>query len=65
MPILQYKCNKCGKRFEELVKRYDDSVLCPDCKTEAVRDYNGDVYSATGKKTVRCSGDCKTCGGCR
>lgn len=31
MPILQYKCKKCGKRFEELVKSHTDTVVCPDC----------------------------------
>ena len=31
MPILQYKCKKCGKKFEELVKVYTDKVVCPDC----------------------------------
>ena len=29
MPILQYKCKKCGKRFEELVKSHTDTVVCP------------------------------------
>ena len=64
MPILQYKCPKCGKKFEELVKSYDNEVLCPDCNTKAERDYCGDMYSATGKPTKKCSGNCKTCGGC-
>ena len=31
MPILQYKCEKCGKKFEELVQKYDDAVRCPAC----------------------------------
>lgn len=65
MPILQYKCEKCGKKFEELVSRFDDTVLCPNCKQPAVRDWNGEVFSATGQKTKKCSGNCKTCGGCR
>lgn len=64
MPILQYKCPKCGKAFEELVKKYDDEVLCPDCKTAAVRSYCGQMYSATGRPVKKCTGNCKTCGGC-
>ena len=48
MPILQYKCPKCGKEFEELVKNYDERVLCSECGTEAVRSYSGSVWSATG-----------------
>ncbi len=64
MPILQYKCSDCGKRFEELVKVFSDEVFCPDCKAKCERDYSGEVYSSTGKKVVKCSGNCKTCGGC-
>lgn len=56
MPILQYKCKKCGKKFEELVKSYTDKMVCPDCGGETERDYEGPVYSATGKKTPRARG---------
>jgi putative FmdB family regulatory protein len=63
MPFLQYKCPKCGKKFDELVKSYLDEVLCPDCKETAVRDYSGEMYSSTGKQTKKCTGNCKTCGG--
>ena len=64
MPFLQYKCTKCGKKFDELVKSYLDEVKCPDCDGETVRDYAGDMYSATGKQSKKCSGNCKTCSGC-
>ena len=64
MPILQYKCPHCGKQFDELVKRHDEEVKCPVCGTAAVRDYGGTVYSATGRPAKKCSGNCKTCGGC-
>ncbi len=65
MPILQYFCKSCKKSFEELVKRYDERVVCPDCGGEAERSYSGEMFSATGKQTKKCSGNCKTCGGCR
>jgi putative FmdB family regulatory protein len=64
MPFLQYKCVKCQKRFEELVKVYTDKVVCPDCGGETERDYSGAMYSATGTTSKKCSGNCKTCGGC-
>lgn len=64
MPILEYKCSACGKEFEELVKRCDEEVLCPDCGTKAERVWSGKVYSATGKTGKHCSGNCKTCPGC-
>lgn len=65
MPILQYKCLSCGEQFEELVKKYDDKVICPRCKGRAERSYSGAVYTYTGKKQSHCTGNCKTCGGCK
>lgn len=65
MPILQYSCKNCGKSFEELVKKYDDTVLCPECGAAAERSYCGAMFSATGKTVKKCSGNCKTCGGCK
>lgn len=49
MPLLQYKCPSCGKEFEELVRKFDDAVVCPSCGTAAVRSYSGEIFSATGK----------------
>lgn len=65
MPILQYICKNCGKTFEELVKKHDDEVLCPDCGKVTERLYSGQMFSATGKTVKKCSGNCKTCGGCK
>ena len=64
MPILQYKCKSCGKKFEELVKSHTDKVVCSSCGGETERDYSGAVYSSTGKKPSSCTGHCSTCGGC-
>ena len=64
MPILQYTCKKCKKSFEELVKKYDEPVKCPTCGGDAERCYSGQMFSATGKQAKKCSGNCKTCGGC-
>lgn len=64
MPLLQYKCPACGREFEELVKSFDSEVLCPACRQKAQRVWCGKVYSATGKPQKKCSGNCKTCGGC-
>ncbi len=65
MPILQYHCPRCGKKFEELVKSHEEEVLCPDCGERAERCYAGTVYSATGRLPKHCSGHCATCGGCK
>lgn len=65
MPILQYKCKACGKKFEELVRSHEEKVTCPDCGGDTERDYAGTMYSTTGKKPSSCTGHCSTCGGCR
>ena len=65
MPILQYVCKNCKKSFEELVKKYDETVICPDCGQIAERSYSGEMFSATGKSGKKCNGNCKTCGGCK
>jgi putative FmdB family regulatory protein len=31
MPIFEYLCEDCGTRFEKLVRRDSDEVLCPGC----------------------------------
>lgn len=31
MPIYEYKCEKCGKEFEELVFGSDEEVECTAC----------------------------------
>ena len=31
MPIFEYQCDDCGTRFEKLVRRDGDAVLCPQC----------------------------------
>ena len=65
MPILQYRCENCKKDYEELVKKFDDAVYCPVCGNAAKRCYSGEVFSATGKAVKKCSGNCKTCSGCK
>ena len=32
MPFFDYRCTKCGKEFEKLVRKEEDKV-CPDCKS--------------------------------
>lgn len=37
MPVYEYKCKKCGHRFEELLFHGDEKVLCPECKGAVIR----------------------------
>ena len=65
MALLQYKCVECKNEFEELVKDPMQEVICPLCKGKGQRVYSGIMFSATGKTTKKCSGNCKTCSGCK
>jgi putative FmdB family regulatory protein len=49
MPLFNYKCEKCGKQFEELVRSCSEKVACPECKSE-------DVKKALPKINVGASG---------
>jgi putative FmdB family regulatory protein len=38
MPLYEYRCQKCGKRFE-LLRRMQDAdreLECPECRSDAV-----------------------------
>ncbi len=34
MPIWDYHCEKCDKRYEVLLAKSSDKARCPDCKSE-------------------------------
>jgi putative FmdB family regulatory protein len=36
MPIYEYVCCGCDTRFEKLVRRWGDEVVCPACSGAAV-----------------------------
>ena len=38
MPIYEYKCRKCGAEFEQLLKRADEKVNCPECGSPMSRE---------------------------
>ena len=37
MPMYEYRCNKCGEIFEELVSSDDEKVPCPKCGSTMFR----------------------------
>jgi putative FmdB family regulatory protein len=34
MPLFDYVCSECKHRFEALVRKNDEKVECPKCKSE-------------------------------
>lgn len=49
MPLYNYECQACAKRFEEIVA-YDkrESVVCPDCQGKAKVLVSGFAVKAGG-----------------
>lgn len=69
MPIYDFKCAKCGHRFDRLCPISARSqAACPKCGGEAVRVYEGKW--AMGPRSVAkaggcaCGGSCAGCAGC-
>ena len=31
MPIYEYSCEDCGTKFEKLIRRTGEEVICPSC----------------------------------
>lgn len=44
MPILSYQCEKCGFKFEELVKRHDEGTMSEMRGRNAARLVRRDVF---------------------
>jgi putative FmdB family regulatory protein len=70
MALLDFQCNKCGKKFEELVFGGNwDKVKCPECgSNDLKRIYEGKCYfgmSGSPSGSGGCSGSsCCSCSGC-
>ena len=65
MPIYEYTCKNCDKRFEELVRamNVDAKVACPDCgSTKTAKAMSVFAVGAEGAKSA--GGDMPGCGRC-
>jgi putative FmdB family regulatory protein len=54
MPTYQYRCDKCGKKFErnETISEHEALKLkCPKCGSKKVSFVPGNVYVVTSKKS--------------
>ncbi|MBN1263855.1 MAG: zinc ribbon domain-containing protein [Anaerolineales bacterium] len=75
MPIYEYTCSECGKRFDTLrsMSAADDPIPCPDCGSGqtkralslfCARGESGLVAGGGGSSCGTCSGgSCASCGG--
>jgi putative FmdB family regulatory protein len=54
MPTYQYRCEKCGKKFErtETISEHEATKpTCPKCGSKKVSFVPGNVYVVTSKKS--------------
>ncbi len=66
MPIYEYKCDKCNKKFEMLVMG-KDRPACPDCNSATVTRVMsacGFISKGSGGETVSSSAGAASCAGC-
>ena len=67
MPIYEYKCPKCGLKFELLrpMSKANEDAPCPTCKNgakRAVSSFAAFTKSSSGSSSaVAGSGGCSTC----
>ncbi|MBQ7408148.1 MAG: zinc ribbon domain-containing protein [Clostridia bacterium] len=65
MPFYDYVCPNCNKKSEVFVRNQSTQPKCKQCGTLLQRVYCGKMFGATGVKSGGCSGNCKTCSGCK
>ncbi|MEN6370764.1 MAG: zinc ribbon domain-containing protein [Armatimonadota bacterium] len=64
MPIYEFRCNNCDRKFEKLCKMGQNDAACPDCGGEATKLFStffGRSTSSDGS-SCSCGGSCD-CGG--
>jgi len=65
MPIYEYCCEQCGKKFETLIRGKEEAA-CPDCGSASVRrllSTCGFVSKGSGGETLGSTAG-SSCGGC-
>lgn len=63
MPIYEYLCLNCQKRFEVLVNMKNEAkVLCPDCQSDRVKRRVSAFGIGGGVSRIKSGGNgCSTC----
>ena len=52
MPIYEFKCNECGKKFSKIVMKKDDLIECPKCKSKNVKKLMSSFSASTSSSCV-------------
>ncbi len=54
MPVYEYRCRKCGKKFERverITEHGSKHARCPKCKSAQVNQVFGTFFARTSKKS--------------
>lgn len=66
MPIFEYKCNDCNKKFEVLHKSSAnlEEVICPECQSKNHKKLLSSFSASTGSSTYDSGSSCSdgSCG---
>ncbi|HVP36314.1 MAG TPA: zinc ribbon domain-containing protein [Terriglobales bacterium] len=61
MPIFEYICRKCKRRFEVLVSNKREEIACPSCGGEGERIFSVFGFSSKGKFVSSTGPSCSNC----
>ncbi|MBW1988638.1 MAG: zinc ribbon domain-containing protein [Deltaproteobacteria bacterium] len=64
MPIYEYECQDCGRRFEELARMGEEKApACPKCRSTKTRKLLSACSVSPGKAGTRSTPSCTPGGG--
>jgi putative FmdB family regulatory protein len=52
MPIFEYECKSCSKKFEELVSSSNTPVVCPQCGSAETRKLLSVFAASAGGSSI-------------
>ncbi|WP_425061076.1 FmdB family zinc ribbon protein [Sporomusa carbonis] len=70
MPIYDFKCNECGRQFDQLCRlNWEGTIKCPSCSQSNITKVIS-LISSHGRSTAdncgSCSGkSCSSCSSCK
>jgi len=66
MPIFEYKCNDCGKKFDVLHKSSSnlEEVICPDCQSKSNKKLLSSFSASMGSSSSFDGGSSCSDGSC-
>ncbi len=63
MPIYEFSCNDCSQKFEKLIMRKGQKILCPECSGDQVKKLISSCNFGSSDGTVQpaSTNSCSSC----